>query len=475
MFILSISAPLLIGFILTVRALLKSGSISEWLLVFTLTPGTGIAISSAIFFIYFRFLRAGLSLRAYSILELLACLVLLASLIIWSQKGSKIFLKFKPRFVFSLKEQPAVWQAVLAYLVFLIFFANVLDEWHARTLLNPHGHWDAWAIWNLRAKFIFSTEYWENGFSDWVHWSHPDYPLLIPSFIAREWSFLGRISPAVPALLGLVFLLSVVFTLVMGVGIFNGLTSGVLAGMFALSVAQTSLNYLQYADLPLAFFFLAANLAFYLAGTKYQSDHRIFFLAGFFTGAALWTKNEGIIFVLVILISEVLFAFLTGLQFSNLKKRWLYIFLGCLPFLFVWILFNLSLAPSNDLIASSTLSGNLSRISDLGRMRLVGEHFLSLLFAPWSLRVPLVPLLLFYLLVVGIHPSQSRRHEMLLLGGRLLLMVSFYFSIYLLTPRPLDWHLESSADRLFLQLLPSLILMVFLGAKNPFRTIRSGE
>jgi hypothetical protein len=35
-----------------------------------------------------------------------------------------------------------------------------------------------------------------------------------------------------------------------------------------------------------------------------------------------------------------------------------------------------------------------------------------------------------------------------------------YFGVYILTPRPLDWHLEGSLPRLLLQILPVTIVSV---------------
>jgi hypothetical protein len=36
-------------------------------------------------------------------------------------------------------------------------------------------------------------------------------------------------------------------------------------------------------------------------------------------------------------------------------------------------------------------------------------------------------------------------------------MLGVYFITFLLTPRPLQWHLETSSERLFMQLFPAFI------------------
>ena len=50
-------------------------------------------------------------------------------------------------------------------------------------LIEPHGQFDAWYIWNARARFLFrGGAYWADGFSPLV--AHADYPLLIPLIIS---------------------------------------------------------------------------------------------------------------------------------------------------------------------------------------------------------------------------------------------------------------------------------------------------
>ena len=46
----------------------------------------------------------------------------------------------------------------------------------------PHGSVDAWAIWNVHARFLFrgSAGGWQNMFVPAEMQGHPDYPLLVP-------------------------------------------------------------------------------------------------------------------------------------------------------------------------------------------------------------------------------------------------------------------------------------------------------
>ena len=467
-FFLSILSPFLIGLTILIRCLIDNGSLREWLLIFSLLPGTGIAITSVFYYYYFYYFRPLVSSNIYFIFELALGLILLVGIVLWIRRQGKAIQFPKPRIEISHKNKKSVLLSVLTLIVFIVFIANFLEDWYAETLINPYGHWDAWAIWNLRARFIFSEEYWMNGFSQLIHWSHPDYPLLLPSFIAREWAFLDRLSPFISAIVGLVFLISVVFTVVFGVGYIHGLSLGTFSGLFALGVVTYSLKYLQYADMPLAFYFLAANLSLYISQTKHPDDQRYLFLTGMFTGAALWTKNEGYAFLIAIVITEIIYSLISNKHFIAIINRWFSITVGCLPFIITRIIFDVSLAPNNDLISGTTLSEIIKQIVDPARIQLIGNHFLRLIIDPWALQVPMFVLLGIYIFLVGIEKKPSFQSGHIFLGIRIGLIALIYFGEYFITPRPLDWHLNSSADRLFLQLLPSFIVFIFLTAKNPF-------
>jgi hypothetical protein len=69
---------------------------------------------------------------------------------------------------------------------------------------SPHGEWDAWAIWNLHARFLFrGGEEWRDLLT--IGWSQPDYPLLLPASVARLWAYAGRETTFGPALVAMAF------------------------------------------------------------------------------------------------------------------------------------------------------------------------------------------------------------------------------------------------------------------------------
>ena len=68
----------------------------------------------------------------------------------------------------------------------------------ANTARLPHGEWDAWAVWNLKARFLLrGAEDWTALFSPAL--PHPGYPLMLPGTVARLWMWLGTETPATGA------------------------------------------------------------------------------------------------------------------------------------------------------------------------------------------------------------------------------------------------------------------------------------
>ncbi len=58
--------------------------------------------------------------------------------------------------------------------LFLAGFANA-------SRLNPQGGWDAFAIWNLRARFLMHSETWKYAVTVLPVGTHTEYPLLLSS------------------------------------------------------------------------------------------------------------------------------------------------------------------------------------------------------------------------------------------------------------------------------------------------------
>src|SRR5262245_36960185 len=129
------------------------------------------------------------------------------------------------------------------------------------SLKQPHGEWDAWAVYNMKARFLFrGGEYWKDIFIEPTGWTSPDYPLLVPAAIAACWTVIKRDAVVVPIIIAFLFTFGTIGVVGRGVSILRGKTQGLLAALLLICTPFLIVHGAnQYTDVPLAFF-LAATL-----------------------------------------------------------------------------------------------------------------------------------------------------------------------------------------------------------------------
>ncbi len=146
---------------------------------------------------------------------------------------------------------------------------------------------------------------------------------------------------------------------------------------------------------------------------------------------------------------------------------------GLLPFVafaLTWTL-NAHLGFRSDVANESALA---SLVADpLGRLARIGTFFLERAFVRVEQDEGFLAV---FLVLVLACPRRALHGELRPLTLFLGLVLAGYVFIYLATPRELEWHLLTSADRLFYQSLPVVVLAVaHLGARVlPARLVGSG-
>ena len=369
--------------------------------------------------------------------------------------------------------KPPHWLRRLLMASFGISILAALYATVLRALAHPHGDgWDAFAIWNLHARFLFlGGSHWRDGFSTLIPWSHSDYPPLIPAAIAHVWSYIGHDDPIVPAIISLIFTCATLGLLVSAVATLRGITTAAMAGIALAStpffIEQGSS---QYADIPLSFFFLAAAALLHLfqqrsAQVADGSPTGLFVLAGAATGLAAWTKNEGLLFLFAFLASQiasVAWRRHPPASESRLNSgRELVIFLLAIaPFLLLILWFKHFIAPSGDLFSGpeAMLHKILTPARYWAILRWYGKDFLR--FGNW-----VVPTTILFVAIGLLSPSAGiRRPNPAFRSSVLTLALTLcgYFAVYVITPNDLYWHLRFSLNRLFLQVWPTVIFLFFL-------------
>jgi hypothetical protein len=323
----------------------------------------------------------------------------------------------------------------------------------------PNGDWDAWAIWNLRAKCLFrANDQWQQAFS--VVFEHIDYPLLISCANARLWSYYGQECSWGPWLLGSLFTLAMVGLLTAGVWRLRSRSQGLLAGITLLGIVPAlHCGAMQYADVPLAFYILASILLLALYDASERPQNGLLVLSGLAAGLAAWTKNEGVLFLLVLPVARCVALWHRGCT-KKIFRDLFYFGVGAAPVLGALAIQKMCLAATNDVVARQSWNALLMRLSDPSRYAYISK---KLVLNALDMAKPLAVVLPVCFLLLGFAPTGSR-----CLRGRstaclaLILMLLGYFMVYVVTPQDLEWHITTSSRRLLMHLCPSCLLILFL-------------
>jgi hypothetical protein len=334
---------------------------------------------------------------------------------------------------------------------------------------RPHGQWDAWAYWLLRARFIFrAPDAWLSGFSPLLAWSHPDYPLLLSSLVVRGWLLLGGETLLVGQAVALLFTAATALLLYSAVSTLRGMLQGLVAALILVSTPLfIAHGASQQADVPLAFYILATVVAIVLYDTTGMSGFMV--LAGIAAGLAAWTKNEGLLFILCVLGARC-----AGL---TITRRWLHIgpqavpfFLGLLPAITVVLLFKVFLAPPDDLVAATSPALLSERLLDLSRWQRTLRAFASPLYRLGDTTgVPRSLVLVGYGLLMG---ASLRRRDPVAFGAVtslfvLGLMLAGYVVVYVSLTGPLEYFLTTGVNVRVLTLWPAFLFLYFLFVTPP--------
>jgi hypothetical protein len=331
---------------------------------------------------------------------------------------------------------------------------------------HPHGEWDAWMNWDLRARMFYrGGDEWLTAFSAAIPWSHPDYPVLLSSLVARTWLYTGTETLLGPSLVAGTFTFATVALLAAAVGALRTPTQGLLAGLVLLStpffiVHGTSL----FADVPLAFFFLATFVCLALDDRYDGGKNRFAILAGVAAGFGMWTKNEGLLFTLATAAGLVLVAVSGGWRVS--RRRLLAFGAGLLPMLLLTAGFKIAFAPPNDLLSTLGLERTVARLTDWHRYYLVLRAYASHILTFGNNGFGSVTwVLAAYVLGLGVSRAESRRPWVRAGTVTLVLLLAGHFMVFVSMADELARLLRSSLDRLLLQLWPSALFLFFMAVR----------
>lgn len=306
---------------------------------------------------------------------------------------------------------------------------------------EKHGVWDAWAIWNLDAKYLCDIQHWKNILLN-TQLAHADYPLALSANIAF-FSKLFSNSFSLVVAYALHFLITLSIPVLIYIDTYR--RSTIMAGIALLLIATNDFYLMQglyqLADTMLALFFLCALVCM----QHHKDDTRMLVLSAAFLGCCMWTKNEGLILAAIFCLyhAKELFG----------KYRVKHMLAGFAIPLLTWLLFKLAYAPANDMVAGQGHS-TLAMIQDWSRYKLIWESFTTNLAEHFKL---LKWLVLLYLAICAIRRRMPDKRLLMLLTCMLA-----YLLVYVVSPNNLEWHLFTSLSRLMHQLMPATLYVMLL-------------
>ncbi len=299
----------------------------------------------------------------------------------------------------------------------------------------PHGNWDAWSIWNLRAKFLATPALAARAWSPMLANTHPEYPLLLSAAIARCWNAAHDTPNSIPMAIGYIFFLALIAMVTGGVAIVRGATAGLIAGLTLACTASIVLEVpSQYSDVPLAGYLAGALLLLLLNRPIW---------AGVFAGCAAWTKDEGAMFCAIFLIVIAIFR----------RRDLVRVIAGIAPAGIVYAGFKLFLAPHLSVMFGP---GSFSRFSDASRwgiiLKGIGSQFISL-GAGW-----IHPILVVIALAIAVRLRTDSRRDAYFGTALAVATLAAYFLAMVTAPNEAQWQADTAAGRLLVQWWPLAII-----------------
>lgn len=438
-FLEAIVVMVLLGYF-AIELALSTKTVSQWF-VLALAPAVGAGICSMIQFLFRRpMFTVELGL-------------LFALFVVWLLKrGMRL-----PSFSQLLGGSVPLYATLFFGAVLFVLWLSVERAGHI-----PHGGNDAFAIWNSHSRYLFRDgPNWQQSIKNTFH---PDYPLLLPSMVARLWRYASDDVPDIGALFGVLCSFSAVALLGAAVAESRGVFIGTLMALMLLTTSDYMVQATyQEADVPLSVFFLGttALLALYF---ERQDDRRGFLiLAGFLAGCAAWTKNEGLLFLVTTVALLMVPVFWN--RWATIRRVALFS-AGLLLPLVVLLYFKLAIAPQTDIFQDRQYGEVLAKIVDLDRHAISFGNILewSWTFGGWAVH-PLITLSAF-LLWRGVDRQSMRSIGWRGGLGVLAIVLAGYHSVYVFTPEPIVSHITNSLPRLLMQLWPCVLLLVGLAARK---------
>lgn len=331
----------------------------------------------------------------------------------------------------------------LAYLAYFLLILQIILI-SLSCFQIPLGMWDAQAIWNLKAKFLaFGNENWSKIFENRFDYIHRDYPMLLPATIARAFYYTNDSNYIISIFYAIFFTSSCLLLLYK----YLEKQTNAYIGITSIIIITSNMYFIiygswQYADIPIALYFFISiyYLSKYIKSLK-TNDLKACIL---FSSLTPWIKNEGKTFILTYI------AILLYITYKN-KKQIMQYFVFYIPnFIFLYQLKMLS--QSNNYLINN-ITERLHYLINLERHKTILSYITT--------NIPFFYIAFLSFIVIYTLKSTIKEKKLYLISLPIIFNALAYYCVYLITPFDLNWQLETSCVRVYLQLLPSIIFIFF--------------
>lgn len=336
---------------------------------------------------------------------------------------------------FAVIGQPASDDPVIRRSVFFIIAVGCCLA--SLAVFRPIPEWDGWMNWSVKAKALaLDGNFYGPVFTSGVFsYSHQDYPPLLPAWQALAYILGGELTVSWP----LQFQLAWFWTA--GALALVSLTSShwgraslfMLAWVCAPQVIFWTMS--GYADVPMAFFLLAAVIVLVLSPSQSPA------VAGLLLGACALTKVEGLPLAVVAAVS-------VSASSAN-RKVPLQALAILLAVRSIWFFFTISMGLSNDILNEANLRAE--RIVVMPRLTPIGVAWVSEVFSVrrWGL--------LGFAALAAVTLRWKPRRD---LTALVFISTAMLSVAYIITPRDLTRHLRTSFERVAIAPMGLLALAV---------------
>ncbi len=474
--ILAFIPPVLIGSALVVLLLPQFNLKGGWI-IFTVCLGSGIGVglTSSTIFLWLAWIgRPG---AGYHLFEISSAILLTVMAACRYRRGRTA----GPDHFRADEAQPDVPIRWLKRLVVVLLLISSGSFGLKAFVEDPYGTIDVRIVWNYRARWLFrGGDQWQHAFyspvardveyeDDKGHAA--DYPLLITASVYRGWEVIGKDHFSIPILIAALFTFGTYFFMYAALAVLRNRNQGYMAVLLMLVSTQfLHLGTDQYGDVPLAFFILGTVAIFALKDRLPEISPQLLALAGFTTACAAWTKNEGVLFLALVILVRFI-GQMGRADWSTVARESGYFLLGLMPVGGTLLYYKVMFAPRNDMINVPTLRETIFHLFDLDRYLITGAAILKKIM---TFNESIVILLAVYWLISGLDRSDKVRKHVASNIILLFLMLGGYLFAYVITPYDLEWHIGSSIRRLFIQLWPAWVFIFFYCVRGPELTADKG-